>query len=144
MTKCPSCGKQIDARDRSDYNKQKYSENPESWRRRIADYREKHPDRVKKLYAKRRLFALQRIAGSEKPICVYCGCDDIRFLEINHKNGGGSKEFKKGRNSANFLWAIVTGRRKTDDLEVACRVCNALHYLKSKFGNAPFKVVWKP
>lgn len=63
--------------------------------------------------------------------CVYCGCDDYDALEINHKNGGGYKEKKVKYNGSyrSFLYAILNGSRPTDDLEIACKVCNALHCL---------------
>lgn len=91
----------------------------------------------------------QRLGGAR---CVYCGCDDIRFLEVNHKNGGGNKtDFKSkagglgcGRGWT-FYGNILNGKRRIDDLEVACRVCNALHYLKVKFGSEAttnFRVNW--
>lgn len=35
------------------------------------------------------------------------------------------------------------GRRKIDDLNILCRVCNALHYLQLKYGNIPMRVLWK-
>lgn len=41
--------------------------------------------------------------------------------------------------------AILTGARPIIDLEVACRVCNTLHYLKLKFGEeiaGRYKIIW--
>ncbi len=58
---------------------------------------------------------------------VYCGCDLFEALQINHKYGGGSQD-PAGR-GANLVRVIRLGRRKTDDLEVACYVCNAWHKL---------------
>ena len=83
--------------------------------------------------------ALQIVARSMRPQCVRCGCDDMRLLEINHKNGGGTKENKGGMNR--FL-DIVAERRSVDDLEILCRPCNAIHFLELKFGPLPMKVVW--
>lgn len=60
--------------------------------------------------------------------CINCGCNDYDALEINHINGGGNEEIRQiGKKS--FIFAIHNGTRKTNDLEVTCRVCNALHYL---------------
>lgn len=64
--------------------------------------------------------------------CIYCGCDIPEALEINHKNGGGSVDInprKRNRSSRQFYLDILSGRRKTDDLELTCRVCNSVHYL---------------
>ena len=69
--------------------------------------------------------------------CVRCGCDDIRLLEINHKNGGGRLD------NRNIIQRIRTKERKTDDLELLCRPCNAIHFIEKKFGEKfPLKVVW--
>jgi len=77
--------------------------------------------------------------------CVRCGCLDIRFLEINHKIGGGNKEAKKkGGAGQIIIQDIISGRRKTDDLELLCRPCNHIHYLELKFKEKiPLKVVWE-
>lgn len=63
--------------------------------------------------------------------CVYCGCDNINALEINHKNGGGNKEWKEGtrRGGNAYLREFLDGTRNIEDYETTCRVCNAWHYL---------------
>lgn len=106
-------------------------------------YRAKNPDKItrarKSQYTSRRLKALEMIGGA---CCVYCGCDVVSFLEINHKNGDGCKEWKKM--GAGIVDRLLNGTRTTDDLEVACRVCNNLHYLQLKDPEAAkgFKVIW--
>ena len=88
-----------------------------------------------KMRTKNKVFAL---LGNK---CVYCGCDNLNALEINHKNGGGTKERKKSRIIS--LWqAVAYGHRKIDDLELVCRVCNAVHYLELK-GITGFNVIWQ-
>ena len=71
--------------------------------------------------------------------CVRCGCTDIRFLEANHKNGGGRQERKTLGGST--IRAVASGRRKTDDLELTCKPCNAIHALELKYGYVPLKVI---
>lgn len=71
--------------------------------------------------------------------CIYCGCTDYDALEINHINGGGNKE-SKTRTTKDLLYDIIKDRR--NDLELACRVCNALHYLKLKGIKSNWKIVW--
>lgn len=88
-----------------------------------------------------RLKALSKIQNDMK--CVRCGCDDYRFLEINHKNGIKTNEDRKMRNSSHIFYRnIIKGERKTDDLELLCRPCNHIHYLESKFGKVNLKVIW--
>lgn len=54
-----------------------------------------------------------------------------------------SKVFKnKIPSGSRFYQLIVLGKIPLDNLEIVCRVCNAWHYLKEKFGEAPFKILW--
>lgn len=76
--------------------------------------------------------------------CSHCGCDDLRALEINHVNGGGSKEHQL-RGGYVFYADILSGKRKTDDLELLCTVCNAHHHIKVLKGvSGDWKIEWKP
>ena len=95
-------------------------------------------------HERQRLKALDKVANGSEIKCVNCGCEDKRLLEINHKDGGGIQELGKGneRRHMKFYQDIITGKRQTDDLEITCRVCNALHYLQLKHGDLPFKVIW--
>lgn len=93
---------------------------------------------VAKYRMKRRLRVFKMLGG---PVCVYCGCDYIPALEINHKFGGGSREFRRGA-GGNLVLKIYQGKRKPDDLEVACRVCNAWHYISKKGGVDGWKITW--
>lgn len=99
-----------------------------------------------KEYGKRRREQLRtkilNIISNNNPHCVRCGCDDIRFLEINHKNGGGTKEKKEYKTAIVFYRNILRGIRKVDDLEILCRICNAHHYLESRFGELPYKIYY--
>lgn len=94
-------------------------------------YRKRHPERVKisrkKVYLKRKQKAFELLGGA---FCADCGCDEIAFLEINHINGGGSKEHKKRK--CCLADSILSGKRSTDGLNVLCRVCNAIDFLKRK------------
>jgi hypothetical protein len=72
--------------------------------------------------------------------CTYCGYDNKRFLEINHKNG---KNGIHGEHGHAFWTQIALGRRKTDDLEMICKVCNTKYYLMLR-GIIGFEVRWNP
>jgi len=83
---------------------------------------------------------IQKLGGK----CAKCGCDNYDALEINHLNGGGRKEAKKISNKAFYL-AILNGTRQTDDLDIRCKVCNNVHYLKKiKKLSGTWTVFWKP
>lgn len=77
--------------------------------------------------------------------CVNCGCDNTDALEINHKNGGGTRERRERNGSKAFYLAILSGRRDSADLEIRCKVCNILHYLKElKKVEGNWKITWTP
>jgi 5-methylcytosine-specific restriction endonuclease McrA len=86
-----------------------------------------HRNRAKEYWKNIRLKVIQKLGGK----CIYCGCDNLEALEINHINGGGCKEMRKGvtknHNQRSFYLAILRDERK--DVELTCRVCNSVHYL---------------
>lgn len=109
-------------------------------RQKSANWRKKNYEKSKEIYKRHnrkvRLEALQMVSGFDSPICTNCGCDDLHILEINHKNGGGSAEYKRILSQGhNIYWLIVKAHRSVDDLEVLCKVCNAKHYVEHKFGS---------
>lgn len=103
-------------------------------------YRSRHPDRVKlsrsNVYQKRKLRMLNILGGA---FCAKCGCDEIGFLEINHIEGGGSKEIRA--NKASLTDKILSGERSTVGLNVLCRVCNAIDFLIRKNPKATGKFI---
>jgi hypothetical protein len=106
-------------------------------------WRARHPDKVKQkrkdAYNNRKQRAMDKLGGA---ICIRCGCDELGFLEFNHKNGGGCKEWRTAKKS--MADRILSGERSTEDIEILCRLCNAHHFLESKNVNANrFTVVWK-
>ena len=113
-------------------------------RESMRKYRETHPEKTKaarkRAYDSRRRRALEIVSGEAK--CVRCGCDMLDVLEVNHINGNGSKEARES--TANLYDRILKGERATDDLEVLCRVCNALDYVERKCPEAigRHRVIW--
>jgi hypothetical protein len=142
---CPNCGVIIDIRDKKgwyqDYCK-KHPEKATSRKNAMIEWEKEHSrERAKKGRGVIRK-VIFNIISNNNPVCENCGCDDLRLLEINHKHGGGTKESQKGKNSNRFYLDIYKGRRKTDDLNLLCKVCNALHYLELKNGKLPFVIQW--
>lgn len=89
--------------------------------------------------------ALSVIGGA---ICVSCGADDIRVLEVNHINGGGAKESKLRREThtpVDMYKRILRGLRSITDLNVLCRPCNAIDYIYRKHPDirGRFRNTWK-
>ena len=110
----------------------------------VQEWRERNPE--KQALARRRAYNNRKVKAFEKlggAVCVRCGCDEIDFLEFNHKNGGGCKEYRESKNRP-MMDRILTSKRGVDDLEVVCRVCNALDFLERKNTESAkrFKIVW--
>ena len=107
-----------------------YDGRPENRARRNA--------RQRKFNRTRKLRAMELLGGA---VCPNCGCDDVDFLEINHKRG----RRKADHHGQTMLRAIIKGTVNRKELDVACRLCNALHFLRTKNPEAAkrFEVLWK-
>jgi len=76
--------------------------------------------------------------------CVNCGCDEKSILEINHKSGNGSKLLRDmDRQYLTYFRAIIKEKIDISELEVTCRVCNALHYVSKIMNVSGHTVKWK-
>lgn len=142
LAQCPNCGRMIDARIRTEYSKIYSKKYPE----RIKKYKEYHKRHSKergKITRDRVRRVNFNIISGNNPVCANCGCNDERLLEINHLKGGGNKELRRGKYFTVFNWDIYMGRRNTEDLNLLCRPCNALHYLELKYGKLPYKIIWR-
>jgi hypothetical protein len=131
-----------------DYLRNKYHTDAKYRKHKIeeATKREKEPkalERGRKRHWQIKEKAFRIISNGEKPQCKNCGCDDIRALEANHKNGDGYEENRRLSKEGTSLYnEICQGRRKTDDLSILCRPCNAIEYLFRRFKIVRFKVLW--
>lgn len=126
---CPGCGKKKDVRKR---------EGGRGNIEKIKAWRAERPKQSTDWMRRQRRRALI-IVGQGTIACVRCGCDRAELLEINHKNGGGRRDLV----GKWFYRSIVKLERETDDLELLCRPCNAIHYLEMKYGPLPIRVVWE-
>lgn len=80
------------------------------------------------------LEALQ-IVGKGNLICQRCGCSNVEALEINHTEGNGNSDRKEfGLVGEKLYKQIISGKRKTDDLNILCKVCNFADYFEIKMG----------
>jgi len=139
-------------KNREKINKQKreyYQKNKESIKQKVRNYAQKNATRIKKYhkgyYQEIKLKVLARIDPAMK--CATCGCDDTRFLEVNHIKGGGRKErqgFKDEgpASSQNIITLIHKGKRGVEDLNLLCRVCNSIDHLERVYGKIGLRVVW--
>ena len=149
-SRCKECKSQYEKKrweehkeNRKNDFKRWYEMNKERERAKKKQYWREHREEHRIYRMKKRLKALRKVSGEDVPKCINCGCDDVRFLEINHINGGGYKEKKEAGGTGYVFKNILNGTRKTDDLNVLCKVCNGLDALKRKYGEVPIEVVWK-
>ena len=112
----------------------------------VQRWRTKYPERQalarKRAYRNRKLKAILKVNGEAK--CLRCGCDELDFLEFNHKNGGGCVEHRENKNKP-IMDRILTNKRDVNDLEICCRICNAWDYLgrKNPKQSARFNIQWE-
>jgi len=126
-----------------------YQKNREVVIQRTTKYHLEHKEERQKWYSeyyqKIRLEVLAKVDPAMK--CAMCGCDDTRFLEVNHTKGGGVKErkgYKDGgrKLSHNMILLIHNDKRGLEDLNLLCRACNSIDHLERVYGNSGLKVVW--
>jgi len=127
-------------------NKGWYQKNREAVIQRTKKYHDEnlawYTEYHKNWYKKTRLEVLARVDPALK--CAMCGCDDTRFLEVNHIKGGGRKEQSKHRNdNHNMILLIYNGKRGVEDLNLLCRACNSIDHLERVFGKTGLRVVWQ-
>ena len=120
--------------------KETLRDNPEKMREYKREWGKRNTAITRNYRRRVRKRVLEKLGGK----CVYCGCDVDEILEINHKHGGGGKEYNEKYNcTVTFHLDILKGRRSIDDLELTCRVCNAMHYVKVIKGIEGHVVEWK-
>lgn len=153
---CRECQSEICARIRRERGKeidkatwQRRKNDPEKLKKKkLSDrkWREAHPEKYKEIWKRTnreyKIKVLAAVSGG-KIRCANCGCDQVEFLEVNHINGGGAREYKHGGNNKKMYAAILSGERDTCDLNILCKPCNNLHYLELKFGKLPYEIIWK-
>lgn len=94
-------------------------------------YREEHREEYNaymreyqnKLYARLRAEVFVLLGNK----CSHCGYSDLRALDIDHINGGGSKD-RKGSRSASYLRKIL---KEIERYQILCKNCNWIAHLNS-------------
>lgn len=114
--------------EKRENQRDRYWKNIENSRRKAREYYHIHVDRCREnssrttrtLNRKRRLDIISYLGGK----CVKCGFSDWRALQIDHVNGGGSKERVAtcGANMAGYYKRIKED--KTGRYQLLCANCN--------------------
>ena len=122
---CDICNKII--------HREYYQKNRESYIRRTTDFIKKHRETYKE-YQRKGNFRLRvrvmEFFSDGEPRCMCCGEKEIKFLQIDHINGGGSKErrdVKKKGGSEFYRWLLLQKKDLTR-YQVLCMNCNRAKY----------------
>lgn len=134
---CKKCRKQRDHDYHVAYSKD-YNKRPENLhygRKVSANFRKKHPNRVKKIqderglayayqyHVKRKLDVFRAYAKNvDFIVCATCGFDDFRALQIDHINGDGAKQKRELRGINLYTWLRQQNYPK--GYQVLCANCN--------------------
>lgn len=105
----------------------KNAEHVKKWR---LAHREHWNEYFRNYVRKQRIKAME-VIGQGIIKCRICGFDDIRALEIDHINGGGTIERRRNKTTTySYKWyrMIITGKRSIQDLQILCGNC---HNIKS-------------
>lgn len=80
-------------------------------------------------HAKHRSLCLESYGGK----CICCGCNNPKYLQLDHKNGGGDKHRKEltggGRGGAIYGWAV-----RNDFPNILQLMCANCHQAKTHYG----------
>jgi len=134
--RCPSCRSKLAENRKSDRLRRKsaglcYNCNePAQSGGYCESCKKKKNDAVKIWTEKLRLEVLQHYSGGT-PKCACCGETEIRFLSIDHINGGGI-EHRKRINGSIYLW--LRRNNYPEGYRILCHNCNFSYGL---YGNCP-------
>jgi hypothetical protein len=115
------------------YRRKYYQEHMEiinAWRIRT---RERNNETNRKNVQKIRIEVLQHYGGK----CTCCGETELKFLTLDHINGGGNEHRRKiGIHSGSLFYRWVRSHNYPDYLQVLCHNCNQA---KCFYGECPHK-----
>ena len=77
-------------------------------------------ENVKRYHWQTRKRAILKLGGK----CMNCGETNLRVLQLNHINGGGTPE-RKRRNSYQISMDVL--KEKRTDIDVRCANCNIIY-----------------
>jgi hypothetical protein len=103
-------------------------------------YRQAHKEEIAKYHAEYRQDikrqTMIKVSGKVECVAQGCGCDDLRFLELDYKDGGHNALVRAGKlNAGRQLYRdIISGRVDPNLFEVLCRAHNAVYHLEKKLG----------
>jgi len=105
------------------------------FRPRIGEDVKDFKDRINQYMRNKRIKYRERILRTERQYrvkaleilgnkCVRCGFSDLRALQVDHVNGGGTKEHKKYGTSRGIYMQVIRTENKDGKYQLLCANCN--------------------
>jgi len=129
--------------DKAAYKKQYRKLNKEKLKSYNREYRINNKEKVsnygKKHYLKLKVKIFEILGGVK---CSICGFDaDVRALQIHHKGGGGSKEYREKNNFSVYMSIIKKPELSKEKYQIVCANCNFI--LRKTKGNSRSSLLQK-
>lgn len=115
-----------------------YHKNPEKYRERTIRWKLKNPNRIKEIGLKSRLkmrIEVLKHYGNGKMKCACCGENEIKFLSLDHIDGGGKLDRKKN-GYGNAFYFYLKKNNYPKGFQILCHNCNMA---KGFYGVCPHK-----
>lgn len=115
-------------------NKERFREKRKiSW----AIWKKNNPERLKVLHKRYRINLKKFVIESLGGVCKVCGFSDVRALQIDHVNGGGSRHREKFKSKPTlYLNSIKKDINKGGDFkakyQILCANCNWIKFYEKK------------
>jgi len=117
------------------WNRDYYKRHPEIRQRINLRYRMKYREKIVEQKREERRKLKEEIFNLLGNKCVRCGFNDTRILQIDHVNGGGTKEFRKFNNrwACDYLKHVLEEVKKgTGKYQLLCPNCNWIKRIENK------------
>lgn len=126
--------------ERLEYARKYQEKHREQTRKYAREYRHRNRDLINKKRRHRRKEArdalLKKLSG-DPPKCEKCKFSDVRALQVDHINAGGSEAKKTGWGGYPSLERILklSTEEARKEYQVLCANCNAIKRVENKEGN---------
>jgi hypothetical protein len=110
------------AKNHPEYYKGYYAKNREKSLKKTSDWQKKNVDKCRSHNQKYHHMLRNKVIELLGSKCVRCGISDVRCLQIDHINGGGSLHFKS-RGTLGLLSDVINDSKRLDKYQLLCANC---------------------
>jgi len=105
--------------------------NKEKRNKTTAKYRKNHREKIKIIYNRHYQKLRENVIDVYGATCMICGFKDKRALQIDHINGGGSKQ-RKIMSPRQLLFYLKRNNFPKENYQILCANCNSIKKMKKK------------